>query len=90
MKAEELFKARDGLTDFLIANMVSDISSVGQQNLDNCLKNGPIWPHFVYFRPILNTMTNIVQKLTFKSVDGVLGIRTLDRRMVGADESIEL
>ena len=34
-------------------------------------------------------MTNIVQKLTFKSVDGVLGIRTLDRRMVGADESTE-
>ena len=46
-------------------------------------------PHFVYFRPFLNTMTNTIH-LTVKSVDGVLGIRTLDRKMVGADESTEL
>ena len=46
---------------------------------------------FVYSRPILNTMTNIVQlTLNGKSIDGVLGIRTLDRRMEGADESTEL
>ena len=50
---------------------------------------GQTGPHFVYFRPFLNTMTNTVH-LTVKSVDGVLGIRTLDRKMVGADESTEL
>ena len=47
-------------------------------------------PLFVYFRSFLNTMTNIVQHLTLKSIDGVLGIRTRDCRMVGADESTEL
>ena len=41
-------------------------------------------PLFVYFLPFLTTMTNIVHHLTIKSVDGVLGIRTQDRRMVGA------
>ena len=33
-------------------------------------------------------MTNKVQNLTIISVDGVLGIRTRDRRTVYADESI--
>ena len=51
---------------------------------------GQIRPLFVYFRPFLNTMTNIVQHLTIKSIDGVLGIRTRDHRMVGEDESTEL
>ena len=32
-------------------------------------------PFYVYFRPFLNTKTNIVQNLTIKSVDGVLGTR---------------
>ena len=32
-------------------------------------------PLYVYFRPFLNTMTNIVQKFTVKSEDGVLGTR---------------
>ena len=41
---------------------------------------------FVYFHPILNTMTNIVQNLHGKSIDGILEIRTRDRRIVGADE----
>ena len=44
-------------------------------------------PLFVYFRPFLNTKTNIVQNLTIKSVDGVLGTRTRGGRMVDADES---
>ena len=50
------------------------------------------WPLFVYFCPFLNTMTNIVQKLTIngKSIDGELGIRTWDCIMVGEDESTEL
>ena len=41
---------------------------------------------FVYFPPFLNTMTNIVQNLTLtgRSIDGVLGIRTQDRKLVGA------
>ena len=51
---------------------------------------GQTRPLFVYFRPFLNTMTNIAQHLTIKSIDDVLGIRTRDHRMVGADESTEL
>ena len=49
-------------------------------------------PLFVYFRPFLSTMTNVVQNLTVKgkSVDGMLGIRTRDFKMVGAAESTEL
>ena len=35
-------------------------------------------------------MTNTVQNLTIKSVDGVLGTRTQRGRMVGADESTGL
>ena len=35
-------------------------------------------------------MTNIVLIFNIKSLDGVLDIRTLDCRMVGADESTEL
>ena len=37
-------------------------------------------------------MTNIAKELTINGirVDGVLGIRTRDRRMEGADESTEL
>ena len=47
---------------------------------------------FVYFRPFPNTMTNIAQNLTIngRSIDGVLGIRTRNHRIVGADESTEL
>ena len=42
-------------------------------------------PLFVYFRYFLDTISIIE-----KSVDGVLGIRTRGRRMVGADETTEL
>ena len=47
---------------------------------------------FVYFHPILNTMTNKVLNLTMhgKSIDGILEIRTRDRRIVGADEYTQL
>ena len=46
----------------------------------------------VYFRHFLNTMTNISRTKfwPYKSVDGVLGIRTPDGDMVGVDESTEL
>ena len=49
-------------------------------------------PLFIYFRSFLNAMTNMVQKLNIngKRVDGELGIRTQDRRIVGTDESTEL
>ena len=45
------------------------------------------WASFVYLRYFLETIS-IVQ--IEKSVDGVLGIQTQDRRMVGADETTEL
>ena len=52
---------------------------------------GQTWTLFVYFYPFHNTMINTVQSLTINviGVDGVLGIRTRDRWMVGADESTE-
>ena len=46
---------------------------------------GQFRPLFVYFRYFLDTISIIE-----KSVDGVLGIRTRGRRMVGADETTEL
>ena len=50
-------------------------------------KNGPIPASFVYFRSFLITISIIQIE---KSVDGVLGIRTRGRRMVGADKTTEL
>ena len=44
-------------------------------------------PLFVYFCPFLITISIIQIE---KSIDGVLGIRTQGRRMVGADEITEL
>ena len=48
-------------------------------------KMGQSRPLFVYFRYFLITISIIE-----KSIDGVLGIQTLGRRMVGADETTEL
>ena len=49
-------------------------------------------PPFVYFRPFLNAMTDMLQNMTIngKSIDGVLGIQTWDCRMVCACKSTEL
>ena len=44
-------------------------------------------PLFVYVRYFLNIISIIQIE---KSVDGVLGIQTRGRRMVGADETTEL
>ena len=44
-------------------------------------------PLFVYFRYFLDTISIIQIE---KSIDGVLGIRTRGRRMVGADGTTEL
>ena len=49
-------------------------------------KMGQSRPLFVYFRSFLITISIQIEK----SVDGVLGIRTQSRRMVGADETTEL
>ena len=43
-------------------------------------------PLFVYFRYFLNTISIIQIE---KSLDGVLGIQTRGRRMVGADETTD-
>ena len=43
-------------------------------------------PLIVYFRPFLNAITI----KNWKSIDGVLGIQTWGRRMVGTDETMEL
>ena len=51
---------------------------------------GQTRPLFVYFRPFLNTATNIVKFSTNgKSIDGVLGMWTRDCMMDVADESTE-
>ena len=49
-------------------------------------KNGLIPASFVYFRSFLITISIQIEK----SVDGVLGIQTRGRRMVGADKTTEL
>ena len=50
-------------------------------------KNGPIPASFVYFRPFLITISILPIE---KNIDGVLGIRTSDHRMEGADNTTEL
>ena len=50
-------------------------------------KKGQFRPLFVYFCPFLITIS-IIQ--IGKSVDGVLGIRTRGRTLVGPDETTEL
>ena len=49
--------------------------------------NGPNRPLFCLFSSFSQHNDNIVQNLTIKSVDGVLGTQTRGGRMVGADES---
>ena len=51
------------------------------------IKMGQSRALFVYFRPFLITISIIE---IVKSVDGVLGIRAWGRRIVGADETMEL
>ena len=46
-------------------------------------------PLFVYFRSFLIPITISIIQIE-KSVDGVLGIQTQGRRMVGKDETTEL
>ena len=48
--------------------------------------NGPILASFCFFRSFLITISIQIEK----SVDGVLGIQTRGRRMVGVDETTEL
>ena len=51
------------------------------------IKNGPIpASFFVYFCSFLVIISTQIEK----SIDGVHGIRTWGRRMVGADETTEL
>ena len=50
-------------------------------------KMGQSRPLFVYFRYFFITISIIQIE---KSIDGVLGIRTRGRKMVGADETTEL
>ena len=51
------------------------------------LKMGQSRPLFVYFRSLLITISIIQIE---KGVEGVLGIRTWGRMMVGADKTTEL
>ena len=70
---------------FLVMAFIANKACIISFNFS--LNMGQTRPLFVYFRPFLNTMTNIVQHLTINSVDGVLGIQTQDCWMVGADKS---
>ena len=51
-----------------------------------------IWAKPGLFLSFLKTMTSVVKNLTISSngIDGVFGIRTPDRRMLGTDKSTEL
>ena len=61
-------------------------------NFDGNWQNVLTRPLFNCFLPSLNTMARIAQNLTIngKSVDGVPGIQTQDRMILGADESTVL
>ena len=52
--------------------------------------NKKIGPNPAQIRRFLNTMKNLAQFLLYKSIDGALGIRSWDYKMVGEDESTEL
>ena len=54
------------------------------------LKNANPGLFLVYFRPFLITISVIQINLLEKSIDGVLGIQTRGRRMIGANENTEL
>ena len=54
------------------------------------LKIGQTRPLFCLFSSFSQHNEDVVQNLTIKSVDRVLGTRTLGGRMEGADESTEL
>ena len=62
------------------------IFGVGSHHSILFLKMGQTRPLFVYFRSFLITISVQIEK----SIDGVLGIRTQGRRMVGADKTTEL
>ena len=53
-------------------------------------KYGPNPASFCLFSSFSQYNDKYSTKFDYKSVDGVLGIRTRDRRMVGANESTEL
>ena len=65
----------------------ADQNALLQQSIVCFLKMGQSWPLFVYFCYFLDTISIIEIE---KSVDGVLGIQTRGRRMVGIDETAEL
>ena len=64
---------------------IENKSNQAKLKVDTFLKMGLSRPLFVYFRHFLITILIIE-----KSIDGVLGIQTRGRRMVGADETTEL
>ena len=50
---------------------------------------GQTWPLF-YLCPFSQYNEKYSTKCDYQSLDGVLGIRTRDRRMIGVDESTEV
>ena len=57
------------------------------ESFESVKKMGQSRPLFVYFRYFLDTISIIQIE---KSINGMLGIRTQGRRIVGADETMEL
>ena len=53
------------------------------------MKDVVIRPLFAYFRPFSQYNDKCSIKFDYKSVDGILAIRTRYRWMVGTDESTE-
>ena len=68
--------------------MPSWLQNFTSMSLQNCffIKIGQFGPLFVYFCSFLITISIQIEK----SIDGVLGIQTRGRRMVGADKTTEL
>ena len=60
-------------------------------NIRLFLNIGSTRPLFVFIFVLFSIQRQIYSAIfDYKSIDGVPGIRTLDRRIVGADESTEL
>ena len=74
-------------TSILVGRSIISCQYLPSQLFIHVLKNGQIQAFFVYFCPFLITISIIQIE---KRLDGVLGIQTWGRRMVGADETTEL
>ena len=86
-ETEKIFLKRKNRLNFMIICKQVASPFLGKKPFNLFIKMGQSRPLFVYFRPFHITISIIQIE---KSLDGVLGIQTCGRRMVGADETIAI